>query len=176
MAKIGNNIIVYLLILSWVSLISCFYFSKLHHKQKLIHSIQQYQNQLPLLKLILTDSLNSKLRWIDEHEFFLNGKMYDIVSKEKNQDQEQVIYCIEDGEELELINAFHTIIATEKDNNNSNICQAISSIYLDQFFQLNIIQIQKKYSDHKNIKLIYYSQVLWNDITICTLTPPPNLG
>lgn len=176
LSKFGNKIFICLLILTWISLISCFYFSKIHHKQKFLYSLHQNHEQLPLLQLTLTDSLNSKLRWIDDHEFFLNGKMYDIISKEKNQAGDLVIYCIEDGKELELIHAFHSMISKDWDKNSPYLSQVFPSLQIDQFIHNYNTRIQKNNSELHYCRSVNQVESFWCDITLSNFTPPPNLG
>jgi hypothetical protein len=126
---------------------------------------------------ILCFSLNdkaaiSKLEWEDDHEFRLDGKMYDVIEK-KVENGKLIIRCISDEKETALVKKFEQI-NNEKGANSKGkaalLIKLIGNTYLVAFVTdlpvENPALIPRPYF---NINII---TPLRSDV----LTPPPQIS
>ena len=102
-------------------------------------------------ELIQIDITSNKknIVWEDEKEFELQGKMYDVVSKEIVNGK-QIVYCIDDEKETELIAKYN---ASQKKNNSdkksNNVNFDTSIIYCEVLQEY----IYLKFSSVKNVTI-----------------------
>ncbi len=69
-----------------------------------------------------TCSNKDKVIWENEDkEFEVNGKLYDVLSIQKN-DSSVTIKCIEDDEEQEFVDNYQASFHHEKNTGNANVC------------------------------------------------------
>lgn len=56
------------------------------------------------LTIYFTEETYKSIDWVEENEFRLNGKMYDIISEKQNDDGSIILCCFEDNKETWLFN------------------------------------------------------------------------
>ena len=104
--------------------------------------------------------------WEDDKEFTLGGKMYDVVSKEIVSGK-QIIYCVDDKKETELIAKYN---ASQKKNNSNkksnNVNFETSIIYCEVLQEY----IYLKFSSVKNV-IVFKSNLATTDQK--GVSPPP---
>ena len=108
------------------------------------------------------------LKFIDEKEFSLMGKMYDIIKKENNNDS-LYFYCLADADEDDLNLAFNKRTNSEKRDKNSENQRLLKNILQDGLLcegLFNPLTISKI-----NFYIDKSSFHTFNDFEI--LTPPP---
>ena len=114
----------------------------------------------------------TKLEWEDEHEFKLDGKMYDVIEK-KTENGKLIIRCISDEKETTLVKKY------EKINNDSGNSSKSKTALLIKLISNSYIASSNFDLFAKNIPAIQKSFFITNIISIDrsdVLTPPPQLG
>jgi hypothetical protein len=77
----------------------------------------------------------SELFWVEDHEFFYRGAMYDVVRKTVLSDTETVYYCINDILEKKLLTHLETLVKDQKSGNGplgtlvKKLYQFLSGLY-----------------------------------------------
>ena len=109
-----------------------------------------------LLQIDVTTN-KENIVWESDDEFTLQGKMYDIVNKEIVNGK-QIIYCVDDEKETELIVKYNNEHKKNKDSKTSNIqfsivfCEVIPAFIFptfaattpNVFFTSNLFLAEKK--------------------------------
>ena len=113
-----------------------------------------------------------RLNWKDENEFEFEGKMYDIVKTEMNND-EVIVYCIWDKRENELISIY------EKHCRNNSARDKIHS----SNFSTNttsLLAIQNELSTPGRIDYVMFLSEKYannyHSVFKDSLTPPPKIA
>lgn len=129
-----------------------------HHKDKIVHFS------------IASNDLK-KIEWEDEHEFRLNGEMYDVIEMHKTGDTLS-ISCISDKDENILLQQYRTNEGGKPDTKNRTIAllKIISNIF-EPVEQISIAEITINRIVHFPL---YNLSLLTSDLSI--ITPPPQLA
>jgi len=130
-------------------------------KYKIKELIRTNQIEPSAITMIKIDRHNQKnLIWYEDNEFYLDGKMYDIIKKDSRTDAFYYL-CYYDAEETQLVNCFDKYL---KDllSTNSAVKSMINklTVYLfvdDSGYTLyignNCIYLQSLYTDYTSIIL-----------------------
>ena len=139
-----------------------------------IHSNERPANELRFaFKLKNNSSEEASFRWTDDDEFTYKGMMFDVSHKEIVADS-IILYCINDSDELSLIEKFKALFAGKPDNKSSGINSGILQFLTEQFIPAE-----------KNELSFYPHQILMYAVTNSggivymsyeILKPPPQLG
>ena len=154
-----------LLILTFVNLLSFWYFKLLQHqiKSEIKQSIVEgtYKDALTVI-----DAGNKSINWIEKgKEFQLDYRMYDVVRVEKK-GSKTFLYCIDDTKEKQLIDNY-----TKTSRNSKSlrvIVKLISLQYIPVCYTLTADLISHKFKFAYTVSL--YSSIC-NDLD----TPPPQI-
>ena len=113
-----------------------------------------------------------RLNWKDENEFEFEGKMYDIVKTEMNND-EVIVYCIWDKRENELISIYE-----KHCRNNSTRDKIHSSNFSTN--TTNLLAIQNEFSTPGGINFVMFLSEKhannYHSVFKDSLTPPPKIA
>ena len=74
-------------------------------KQEMKNYLRQNLQQEAIVTFLYADANASDFVFVDDEEFTLNGRMYDVVFKEKKGNQ-TIIHAIDDKKETALVQAF----------------------------------------------------------------------
>jgi len=126
-------------------------------------------SDVTVLKFSTSDFIN-KLIWRDKNEFEFNGKMYDVIRIDENEN-EYTVYCLNDVKEEILVSNFKKL-NDEKGGQKNCITVKHNN------FVMYAIQISNPY---RNRYYNSFSQVLpetrnYNPVSIDVLTPPPRIS
>jgi hypothetical protein len=126
-------------------------------------------SDVTVLKFSTSDFIN-KLIWRDKNEFEFNGKMYDVIRIDENEN-EYTVYCLNDVKEEILVSNFKKL-NDEKGGQKNCITVKHNN------FVMYAIQISNPY---RNRYYSSFSQVLpetpnYNQVSIDVLTPPPRIS
>ena len=104
--------------------------------------------------------------WEDEKEFTLQGKMYDVVSEEIVNGK-QIVYCVDDEKETELIAKYNAAQKKNNSNKKSNTVNFDNTIVYCEVLQE---YIYLKFSSVKNV-IVFKSNLFATDQK--GISPPP---
>lgn len=110
----------------------------------------------------------ARLQWEDEHEFKLNGEMYDVIEKRKEGDK-TIIRCIADKKETALLEAYQK--AAQKNDTSKNTSSALLKLMTTAFYQTPSITLSP-ISNFSSKPIVFYSSSLLSRFRKIT-TPPP---
>ena len=104
--------------------------------------------------------------WEDDKEFKLGGKMYDVVSKEIVNGK-QIVYCVDDEKETELIAKYN---ASQKKNNSDKKSNSVN--FDTSIIYCEVLQeyVYLKFSSVKNV-IVFKSNLSTADQK--GVSPPP---
>ncbi len=159
-----------------IGLIIIFNQIKNYHKRNIKfliskNSFEQVIEQLSFSKEALNKG-EYNLKFIDDHEFKYNGKMYDIISKFETEDS--VFYrCINDSKEEELEKAFVEFVV----NNNHRQDLPLPIKQILNFLNIELFTLTGKsdlfFTEFTFYKIDRADKILINYKDI--LTPPPRI-
>jgi hypothetical protein len=152
-----------------------FKFSQLEIKAEM-HS--RIMTETPVSRLVCVIVPAEKLNticWTEDREFSFEGKMYDLVKKEKYADGSVHFYCLNDSKEDELLNKLDENLASQLDagkNTNSKTGKLILKLLAFDYFSQpasNTIYLESVSCLKQNFILHYLS--LSREIS----SPPPRI-
>ena len=126
-------------------------------------------SDVTVLKLSTNDFKN-KLIWRDKNEFEFNGKMYDVIRINEDEN-EYTVYCLNDVKEEILVSNFKKLNDEKREQKNYITVKHNN-------FVMYAIQISNSY---RNRYYNSFSQVLpetrnYSQVSIDVLTPPPRIS
>lgn len=164
-----------LLLILTLNLFGAFILFKTHQfqlKQQIKDLIKQSIPKSDLIPIVLDEQTNRRIIWEDEHEFSLNGMMFDIVLTEKNENNQLIYFCINDHEETKHIKTYHQINLLSNTSSipnrevNNTIIKLLEIVYLpSELIQLLVIN-----EDHS--EEIGYTFNLQQGIVQLNIHPP----
>ena len=140
-----------------IALLSMVVFSQVGYYAYFV--VQQYCLKLQMKEYVLSHTAKNELIqidvatnekdivWEEEKEFTLQGKMYDVVSRE-NVNGKEIIYCVDDKKETELIAKYKT---TQKKNNSDKKSHKINFDNTIVYCEVLQEYIYLKFSSVKNL-------------------------
>ncbi len=112
-----------------------------------------------------------KFEWEEEHEFRLDGEMYDVIEK-KAENGALIIRCVNDRKESDLVRAYQEINKDRQDNSSSKNPSAILFKLMGANF---IVLTHNEFLFSTNREIIFYDTFSDNIPSQCldVLIPPP---
>ena len=115
------------------------------------------------LAIILVNAENEyELHWKHSREFKYRGVMYDVVRKERKNDNSITYYCVTDTQETQLFEDLNNIVFKEsnaKHNNKNNVKRIVdlfSSILVTEKSEFNLLS-KHKILEFENVNSFYIS-------------------
>ncbi|MCC6548488.1 MAG: hypothetical protein IT279_00315 [Ignavibacteriaceae bacterium] len=154
--------------------VGAFYFAKAKIKKEIKMKLK---GEFPKdqLKLITIDSRKGEdklLRWIEPHEFMLNGRMYDIIKTDTMPGGVLHYLCIDDEDETLLFANMDELIKQEfqRDRNKrGNAVKNLEKMQMEYFLSaLKTIYPAEHTEDYGAVRLVLPANYIYSP-----LTPPP---
>lgn len=125
-----------------------------------------------LVDIVITESNEDELDWIEGHEFRYRGTMYDIVRTECT-DTATVYHCINDDQETLLFaNLDELVKKASQKTHNSNDSGLNSFNWLSHILQGSVNFFSVGIFPERSFGILIQSNYCTPDISICA--PPPN--
>jgi hypothetical protein len=142
-------------------------------KQVAFNRINDYMpiENLELIKINL-NSINCNFERIEDKEFTLNGKMYDIYQENISNDT-LYLYCVNDENEDMMHSAFASFINAKKNDTPNSAISNIIKIFITIALEPNIAG-DFLYNTNKNISFTFLTS--FQSIIIDIPSPPPKFA
>jgi hypothetical protein len=142
-------------------------------KQVAFNRINDYMpiEDLELIKINL-NSINESFERVEDREFTLNGKMYDIYQEYVSNDT-LYLYCVNDENEDMMHSAFASFINSKKNDTPNSAISNIIKIFITIALVPNI-EKDILYNTNKNISFTFLTSL--NSIIIEIPSPPPRFA
>jgi hypothetical protein len=112
----------------------------------------------------------AKLEWEDDHEFRLNGEMYDVIEK-KIENNKLIIRCISDKKETELVTKYESM---NRENNSRNKTALLLKFFGSTYLSTAHSEMAVRYKPVPSIIHLQADRVSSQVREV--LTPPPQLS
>lgn len=117
------------------------------------------------------DQQQARLKWVDDHEFVLEGQMYDIV-RLQNEGDITVFYCLHDTQETALFKKLNHLVANDL-GNNQNRNNNKHQVTVNWFFAEAGSILPAFYPESEKVSTCYLLPS--DDQFMRSESPPPNL-
>lgn len=139
-----------------------------------IHSKQERTNELRFaFKLKDNSPQDESFRWTDDDEFTYKGMMFDVSLQERTTDS-LILHCINDSDELSLIEKFKVLFTGKPENKSSGSNAGFLQFLSEQFIPAEKNEISfypsqiLMHANTNNASIVYMSYEI--------LKPPPQLS